>query len=231
LSIGLLSSLSAQVPTSKLGRRPILSQQDQQEERRMKLEKALAHPVRADVLARLSDAPNSAVQISEELALPRQTVNHHIRYLLKLDCIEEIGQVPVRGAVKKIYLAKEKMYIGPEAWGGLSLHARNGISLNIAAECVERLQAALKEGTFDKRKDRIAGNWILRLDEQGWQEAWEMLSEVVDRFKEMEGEAIERNPDHLNRSPFTYSIFAYESPAKGNAGRTRMNPPYDDKPT
>jgi DNA-binding transcriptional ArsR family regulator len=100
-----------------------LSKQDQRDERRIQLEKALANPVRADVLARLSEGPNSAVEISEELGLPRQTVNHHIRYLLKLDCIEEIGQVPVRGAVKKIYLAKEKMYIGPETWREMSLHS------------------------------------------------------------------------------------------------------------
>jgi DNA-binding transcriptional ArsR family regulator len=205
-----------------------LSTRDQRNDRRTQLEKALANPVRADVLARLSEGPNSAVQISEELSLPRQTVNHHIRYLLKLDCIEEIGQVPVRGAVKKIYLAKEKMYIGPETWKGMSLPSRSGISLNIVAECAERLQAALQEGTFDKRDDRIAGNWSLRLDEEGWEEAWAMLIAVIERFKELEGEAIERNPDHLKRKPFTYTIFAYESPAKGNAGRTRMNPPFED---
>jgi DNA-binding transcriptional ArsR family regulator len=205
-----------------------LSTQDQRNDRRTQLEKALANPVRADVLARLSEGPNSAVQISEELSLPRQTVNHHIRYLLKLDCIEEIGQVPVRGAVKKIYLAKEKMYIGPETWKGMSLPSRSGISLNIVAECADRLQAALQEGTFDKRDDRIAGNWSLRLDEEGWEEAWAMLIAVIERFKDLEGEAIERNPDHLKRKPFTYTIFAYESPAKGNAGRTRMNPPFED---
>jgi hypothetical protein len=86
----------------------------------------------------------------------------------------------------------------------------------------------LQEGTFDKRDDRISGNWSLRLDEEGWQEAWGMLIAVIDRFKEMEGEAIERHPDHLQRKPFTYTIFAYESPAKGNAGRTRMNPPFEE---
>lgn len=207
-----------------------LSDQDQQAEKRSRLEKALANPVRADVLARLSDGPSSAVEIAEELGVSRQTVNHHIRYLLKLDCIEEIGQVPVRGAVKKIYLAKEKMYIGPETWKRMSLPARSGISLNIAAECNARLQAALQEGTFDRRDDRIAGNWILRLDEEGWQEAWGMLIAVIDRFKEMEGEAIDRNPDHLKRKPFTYTLFAYESPPKGNAGRTKTNPPFEVSP-
>jgi DNA-binding transcriptional ArsR family regulator len=205
-----------------------MGEQDQREGRRAKLEKALANSVRADVLARLSDGPSSAVEISEELKLPRQTVNYHIRYLIKLDCIEEIDRVPVRGAVKKIYLAKEKMYIGPETWKGLNLLARNGISLNIYEECAERLQAALQEGTFDKRLDRIAGNWILRLDEEGWKEAWAMLIAVIERFSEMEDEAIERNPDHLDRKPFTYSIFAYESPPKGNGGRTKMNPPFED---
>jgi hypothetical protein len=112
----------------------------------------------------------------------------------------------------------------------MSLPARSGISLNIVSECAERVQAALQEGTFDRRDDRIAGNWVLRLDEEGWQEAWAMLIAVIDRFKEMEGEAIERNPDHLKRKPITYTIFAYESPAKGSAGRTRMNPPFEDGP-
>jgi len=205
-----------------------LSEQDHREAGRIKLEKALANPVRADVLARLSDGPNSAVEISEELGLPRQTVNHHIQYLLELDCIEEIDQVRVRGAVKKIYLAKEQMYIGPEVWKGMSLPARSGISLNIVAECAERLQAALQEGAFDRRDDRIAGNWILRLDEQGWREAWAMLIEVIERFKDLEGEAIERTPDPMQRKPFIYTIFAYQAAARGSGGRTRMNPPFED---
>jgi len=208
----------------------VLSEQKQRDASRMKLEKALANPVRADVLARLSDGPSSAVDISEELGLPRQTVNHHIQYLVELGCIEEIDQVQVRGAVKKIYLAKEKMYIGPEVWEAMSLPARSGISLNIVAECAERLQAALQEGTFDKRADRIAGNWSLRLDEPGWQEAYALLMGVIERFKDLEAEAIERTPDHMQRKPFIYSIFAYQAALRGSGGRTRMNPPFEASP-
>jgi predicted ArsR family transcriptional regulator len=200
----------------------------QREEGRVKLEKALANPTRADVLAKLNDCPSSAIDISRELGIPRQTVNYHIRYLLDLECIEEIYQVRGgRGRVKKIYGAIETMYIGPETWRELPLHSRSGISLNIITEGSKRVQAALAEGTFDKRKNRIAGNWSLRLDEEGWQEAFEMLMPVIERFKEMESEAIERNPDPLKRFPFTFTILAYESPPKGNGGRTRKNPPHE----
>lgn len=200
----------------------------QREERRISLEKALANPTRADVLAKLNECPSSAIDIARELGIPRQTVNYHIGYLLDLECIEEIDQVKGgRGRIKKIYAAIETMYIGPETWRKLPLHSRNGISLNIIAESSERVQSALAEGTFDRRKNRIAGNWSLRLDEEGWQEVFEMLMSVIGRFKVMEGEAIERNPDPLVRCPFTFTILAYESPSLGSGGRTRRNPPHD----
>jgi DNA-binding transcriptional ArsR family regulator len=205
-----------------------MTKRHQAEDRRVKLEKALANANRADILAKLNECPNSAVDISRELGLPRQTVNYHIGYLLDLDCIEEIDQVQgKRGALKKIYRAIETMYIGPETWRELPHHARNGISLNIVGEGAQRAQAALAEGTFDKRKNRIAGNWSLRLDEEGWKEAFEMLMPVIERFKVMQSEAIERNPDHLERYPFTFTILAYESPPKECVGRTGKNPPHD----
>jgi DNA-binding transcriptional ArsR family regulator len=205
-----------------------MAERHQREERQVKLEKGLANPNRADILAKLNECPNSAVDIGRELGLPRQTVNYHIGYLLDLDCIEEIDQVQgKRGALKKIYRAIETMYIGPETWRELPLHARNGISLNIVAEGAQRAQAALAEGTFDKRKNRIAGNWSLRLDEEGWQEAFEMLMPVIERFKVMQSEAIERTPDHLERFPFTFTLLAYESPPKGCSGRTGKNPPHE----
>jgi len=202
----------------------------EQEEHRVKLETALANPVRADILAILNEGPSDSPSLAKALDEPRGTVAYHLRVLLKLECIEEIGTVPVRGVEKKIYIATEKMYIGPDTWQELPLAVRSGMSLNVVRETNERAQAAFAEGTFDKRKNRIAGNWAINLDEEGWQEAFALLAPVIERFEEMEEEAVERTPDIKKRSPFTFTVLAYESPRKGNGGRTKHNPPHGGEP-
>ncbi len=183
---------------------------------RSNLEKALGNSVRAEVLARLSEAPNSCPGLAKEIGESRQKVQYHINKLLELGCIEHIDEVMVRGKVKKIYRATEKMLIGPEVWKELPANARNGVSLNIVSEGTERLQAALHAGTFDERDDRIAGNWKMRLDEEGWKEAWTVLATTIYRLEDLEDEAIERNPDPMKRTPYTFSIFGYKSaPRRG----------------
>jgi DNA-binding transcriptional ArsR family regulator len=186
---------------------------------RSNLEKALGNPVRAEVLARLSEAPNSCPDLAREIGESRQKVQYHIDKLLELGCIEHIDEVLVRGKEKKIYRATEKMLIGPEVWKELPESSRKGVSLNIVSEGTERLQAALNAGTFDERDDRIAGNWKMRLDEEGWKEAWTLTAALIYRLEELEDEAIERNPDPMKRTPYTYSIFGYKSPPKRGLGR------------
>ncbi len=183
-----------------------------------KLEKALRHPLRAWVLAQLNDAPAAAVDLEKRSAqfgrrIPRNRISYHIHKLVKWDCAELIDTQKVRGTEKKIYRAKTRVLITQAMWERMELDARNGISIEILNEGVERAQMALEGGTFDKRIDRIAANYKPRLDDEGWAEAVAMLRELHQEFyEELEARAIERHPDPMDRRPITFSMYLYESP-------------------
>lgn len=65
--------------------------------------KAYSHPIRIQVLNRLSDAPASPSTIAEEISQPLGNVSYHVRHLAKLGLIELDGTTPRRGAVEHTY--------------------------------------------------------------------------------------------------------------------------------
>jgi len=117
--------------------------------------------------------------------------------------------------MKKIYRGTTPVLVMPREWAKMNRSDRNGWSIKILNEAFLRAERALEAGTFDKRLDRIAANYKPRLDEQGWAEAWELLAEIHRQFSPggpLEQAALERSPDHIDRTPLTFSMFFYESP-------------------
>jgi predicted ArsR family transcriptional regulator len=176
------------------------------------LHKALRDPTRAWVLAQLNDAPAAAVDLAERSGIPRQRISYHIEMLVKYGCAELLDSIPVRGSVKKIFRGTVPVLVMPDEWAKMSLGSRSGWSVKILSEAFERIQGALEKGTFDKRLNRIAANYKPRLDEEGWAEAFAILAEVHEKFQGLEDASKARHPDYMDRVPFTFSMFLYESP-------------------
>ena len=177
-----------------------------------KLEAALGHPIRAWCLAKLNDAPASAADLARLSGEKRNTVHYHMQVLERLGCIELVERTPVRGAEKKIYRGITRMLLDGDIWRRLSPQARTGISVKAVGESFERAQKALEAGTFDHRLDRVVVNHKPSLDEEGWQEAVEILREAHERIEQLEPEAIQRTPELTGRRRFTISLLGYESP-------------------
>ena len=177
-----------------------------------KLERMLRDPLRAWILAQLNDAPAAAVDLAKKAKEPRNKVHYHVDQLLKADFIEQVDEVRVRGTYKKIYKAKVKVLIPLEVWEQMAVGPRNGISLKIFGETVERIQAALESGTFDSKVDRVAANYKPRLDDEGWKKAIKIMHRAHHEIEDLEGEAIARHPDHLDRKPVTVHLYCYPSP-------------------
>jgi len=136
--------------------------------------------------------------------------------LVKYECAELVDIVQgSRGAMKKIYRGTTPVLVMPPEWAKMDRSDRNGWSIKILNEGFLRAERALEAGTFDKRLDRIAANYKPRLDEQGWAEAWELLAEIHRQFAPggpLEAASLARSPDHMDRTPFTLSMYFYESP-------------------
>lgn len=69
--------------------------------------KAYSHPLRAQVLQLLADAPASPKVLSQQLHAPLGNVSYHVRHLAKLGLIELAGTTPRRGAVEHTYRLAE----------------------------------------------------------------------------------------------------------------------------
>jgi DNA-binding transcriptional ArsR family regulator len=76
--------------------------------------KAIAHPLRAAVLERLSDREASPIELAREMGEPLPNVAYHVRELHKLGAIALVRQRQVRGAVEHTYTATVRILLRQE---------------------------------------------------------------------------------------------------------------------
>ena len=70
-----------------------------------RLAKALAHPLRVQLLAALNEGVASPNELSKKLDEPLTNVSYHVRMLHDLGCIELVETEPRRGALEHYYRA------------------------------------------------------------------------------------------------------------------------------
>ena len=73
---------------------------EQQELMRMR---ALAHPLRLQMLSLLTGAQLSAADVARELGISQANASYHLRHLLAAGLTVSAGEVPVRGGRARLY--------------------------------------------------------------------------------------------------------------------------------
>ena len=81
-----------------------------------RLVKALAHPIRINILRILEDRVASPRELAEELEASLSNVSYHVRFLLNLGVLELVKTVPRRGALEHYYQAVARLRITTQAW-------------------------------------------------------------------------------------------------------------------
>jgi len=194
------------------------------------LAKALAHPLRAEILAFLTQqaiaSPAEMVRAGlgqkgkarltpgdKKKRLPN--ISYHVKVLLELDLIRLVTTRPVRGSVEHFYEATARMLLDLEEWSKLPEGAKNDVSIAAVEETVGLASEALAAGTFDSLNERTVANLGLRLD----QEAFKQLAEEMADFAlarcehELQGDALQRaNGDLSKLMRVSVSMLLYESP-------------------
>lgn len=84
--------------------------------------KAMSHPLRAEIFRLIRERAEvlSPAQVSREIEADIRDVSYHIRKLEEFDCLEEVSNRQVRGAVEHFYRATEQHMIDTEEWGELA---------------------------------------------------------------------------------------------------------------
>lgn len=143
--------------------------------------KALAHPLRVQLLTALNEGVASPNELAKRLNEPLTNVSYHVRMLHDLGCIELVETEPRRGALEHYYRAIVRPFFADKDWKKLPKNTRGSISDMTLGLVWDDTAEAIKSGIFDEREDRHLSRSVLCVDEQGWEEMNDLLSEALDR--------------------------------------------------
>jgi DNA-binding transcriptional ArsR family regulator len=176
--------------------------------------KALAHPLRVQLLAALNQGVASPNELAKKLNEPLTNVSYHVRMLHDLGCIELVETEPRRGALEHYYRAIVRPFFGDRDWKRLPKNARGSISDAVLQLVWEDAAEAIKSGLFDEREDRHLSRFVVCVDEQGWNELNTLLSETLDKAMQIESDAASRaSKEETDRFGVNLVMFTHPAPS------------------
>jgi DNA-binding transcriptional ArsR family regulator len=178
------------------------------------LAKALAHPLRVRILSSLHKGISSPNQLAQELGEPLGNVSYHVKTLLEYDCVELVKTEPRRGAVEHFYRATERAFFSDADWAKIPASARKGINGVILEAIGQEATAAMVAGTIDSRTDSHVSHTPLLIDDKGWTELNDLLTDTLNRAIEIQAEAATRLAEEkTDPIASALSILHFEQPA------------------
>lgn len=157
-----------------------------------RLVKALAHPLRVEILTILNERMASPNELSKELEEGLSQVSYHVKVLKDFECIEMVKTEPRRGAVEHYYRATERAFLTDRDWQKLPDSVKPGVSASVVELFMGEVAAAFQEGTFDAREDRHLSWTPGVVDEQGWNESVDLVNETLERVISIHADSAKR---------------------------------------
>ena len=160
-----------------------------------RMAKALSHPVRAKILARLNERVASPNELSQEMGEPLGNVSYHVRALLDLDCVELVKTRPRRGAVEHYYRATCRAWGDEAVWELLPASAKRGFAAEWFKESFSDVSRAIDAGGLEARSNCHISLTRLDLDERAWSELSTHMDEVLEYALALQAETATRRAD------------------------------------
>jgi DNA-binding transcriptional ArsR family regulator len=143
-----------------------------------KLMKALAHPLRQQLLIALSEKVASPSELAEELNEPLGNVSYHVRMLVDLGCIELVSTTPRRGALEHHYKAVVRPLLDDLSYSTFPTSTKRALIGDVLKEIWGDVGAAADAATFDDDDVHISRQ-PMTLDAEGWAEVSKILEKAV----------------------------------------------------
>jgi DNA-binding transcriptional ArsR family regulator len=182
--------------------------------------KALAHPLRVQLLTALNDGVASPNELAKKLDEPLTNVSYHVRMLHDLGCIELVDTEPRRGALEHYYRAIVRPFFADRDWKKLPKNTRGSISDMALGLVWDDTAEAIKTGIFDEREDRHLSRSVLCMDEQGWVELNDLLSETLDRAMQIQADSAGRVAKGGEGDTFASTLVMMSFPTPKSAKRS-----------
>ncbi len=179
-----------------------------------RLVKALAHPLRVEILTILNERMASPNELSKELDEGLSQVSYHVKVLKDFECIEMVKTEPRRGAVEHYYRATARAFLGDKEWQQLPDSVKPGVSTSVVRLIMEDVVGALTGGTFDAREDRHMSWTPGVVDQQGWDELVDLINDTLDKIIKIHAASAKRLAKSGEEGiPVNIVLMNYETPA------------------
>jgi DNA-binding transcriptional ArsR family regulator len=156
------------------------------------LVKALAHPLRVEILTILNERMASPNELSKELEEGLSQVSYHVKVLKDFECIEMVKTEPRRGAVEHYYRATERAFLTDRDWKALPETVKPGVISSAIQMIFDDVVGALAGGTFDTRDDRHISWTPGVVDEQGWTESVALVAGTLESLIKIHADSAKR---------------------------------------
>lgn len=179
-----------------------------------RLAKAIAHPLRVEILVEVQKAPMSPTEYADRFGCPLSTVAYHFRQLAKLDCLVIADTQQRRGATEHFYALSKRALFDEEGFAALPGPLRGGFDASIFATFMDQGQQALEADTIDSQDNKHLTWQTLRLDKEGFDNLMDRLMEVFEAAG-VEQLASETRLEKSGETPLytTLGMFGFEAPA------------------
>lgn len=172
--------------------------------------RALAHPLRVEILKSLEDGPRSPKQVSSRSGELLGTIGYHMGVLLRCGCVELAETIPRRGAVEHVYRLTPQGGIGSRVWQDVPPSLRSDLVGGALDAFVKRAIEAVESRTVASR-DGSGITWLpLTVDEQGWKELRRVTQHVEARFLRVAEKSAERLKDAGDGIAVIVAVAAFE---------------------
>ncbi len=188
------------------------------------LVKALAHPLRVEILAILNDRMASPNELSKELEEGLSQVSYHVKVLKDFKCIQMVKTEPRRGAVEHYYKATQRAFLTSDVAKLYPKSAQQRMFGTVIADIGQDMTTALDSGKFDDRDDYVVSRTPALLDGRAREEAEKLGDEFIERFLLLEEETTLRRANgegDREEIPTTAALLIFGSVLGKNLKATR----------
>lgn len=193
-----------------------------------RLAKALAHPLRLEILRHLGDRTASPSEIAAEIGAPLTNVSYHVRKLRALGLIKLVRKTPKRGVIEHYYSAKPRPTVTKEAWAGTPDIVKEALASSSTRRSTATILQAAVEGGFNHTSAHFVDQRHT-LDERGWGEVGALLEKTYDELDKIEAAARDRIESKGDSTAIKAAlVVAFFEPPEGDvkagAGRPAAKP-------
>lgn len=172
------------------------------------LYKALAHPLRREILGWLIErSTGSPSEMEKDIAAPLPEISYHARQLEKYGAIELVEEKPTRrGSPEHVYRPMARVILDNEQVKAMSKAERQMFAGQVVQKMMDDLREGFRNGAFGKRPDWELLHHTLTLDAEGYEQVRGLYQHMEDALFEIQAESDERRASSQEK-PLRISTF------------------------